>query len=470
MLHEMALARAVMRLGSFPRGDIFAYTPTNEACVHQEWLTGFVMYGATSAGGAAAVLAVKYVVIAAICALTVHAARLRGAPWPVICFLAPFAVYLGRIALTTVRAQLFTCLFTAALLVLIERDRKGAKKWIAAWIVAEVLWLNMHAGFVVGLGILGAYWLENVVRGRGPQWHLVAGGVGLALVVPLNPWGFDYVRYLGHALTMARPTISEWKPIWETGQDLHIAAYAFMVVLAVYAGANVKPRGPRGMPGILLVTITAYLAAKGYRHASMFAIVWLAYLPSWIAETPLGKTIADRWRERERIVAIAGAAAAVLVFGSSVGAGLFHVRVPSRFAPDAPYQLVYPAGAVDYLLAAHFEGNVMTNFNSGSYFTWKMYPAVKVSMDSRYEVAFKPGVAEEIIAMYAMKPGWQATLARYSTTDVLLAPTAGPMVSQIPEPWRRVYVDDAFTLFARPGRIDLTFTDRRGQDIEGSFP
>jgi len=240
------------------------------------------------------------------------------------------------------------------------------------------------------------------------------------------------------------------------------------VLIALYAAWNVKPRGPKGMPGLLLVVITAYLAAKVYRHASLFAIVWLVYVPSWLADTPLGKTIVERWTQRERVLGGSAVSLAVLLFASAVVAGLFHIRMPTRFTADEPFQLVYPAGPVDYLRDAHFEGNVMTNFNSGSYFTWRLYPAVKVGMDSRYDVAFKPGVSEEIIALYAMKPGWQATLARYPS-DVLLTPTDGPMASLVPEPWRRVYVDDAYTLFARPG-IELPFTDRRGQDIAASFP
>jgi hypothetical protein len=98
-----------------------------------------------------------------------------------------------------------------------------------------------------------------------------------------------------------------------------------------------------------------------------------------------------------------------------------------------------------------------------------MYPAVKVSIDSRYETAFPAAVVDESFAFFEAGPDWRRTLAKYPT-DVVLAPNRTPVAELLPGAgWNLVYEDRSFGIYARPGLL-LPFRDDSQRDFPLSFP
>lgn len=465
MFHEMALFRAALQQGWIPSQEIFAYTPTVNPSVHHEWATGMVLYTVAMRWGLPGVLALKYVIIAAIIGLVASCARLRGASWRLILTFAPIAILLGHVGLVTIRAQLFTVLFTAALLLLIEYDKRGVRWWLIPWMLVHIAWLNLHAGFVVGAGFLAIHWIEQVIRTRKPHWHLIAAGVAMTCLVFVNPYGVDYVRYLFHGLTMPRPLIHEWQGI-HTNPALLGGYVASMLLLA----CAIMHVGWRRMQGLAIVLVLAYLALRHQRHASLYAVAWMCYVPAWLRRTPIEELLELHWTRRRVEITTAFASIAVAcVFATKVD-DLLHVRIPTHPRQVAAGSAVYPAGAVEYLRDQNFRGNVMTPFEAGSYVMWHLWPNVKVGLDSRYEVAYQPGVAERIMAMYDGSPGWRETLEAYPTEVILIANT-DPLLQLLANEtsWQRVYCDDAYALFARPG-VKLPFVDHAHEPLNVRFP
>jgi len=425
-----------------------------------------VLYWLTGSFGAGGLVALKYLLGFGVALLTLRAARRRDGSWESIALLAPLALVMADLGFTNVRAQFFTLLFTATLLVMLEADRRGARWWIAPWLVLYVAWLNLHGGFVVGVILLGCYWLERVLVQRRPQWHIVGCGAAMGGLVFLNPYGVDYVTYLSKALLMPRPAIGEWRSVL-AAPNLTIV-FALSVLIAIYAWAF-GTRRPRA--GWLALILFAIAAGLHIRHLSLFALVWLAYVPSWFDTTPIGDDLRLLWQRFHRVVA---AVAVVVMLGALtlfVRAEPWRLRVPvDRAAIEAGSPIAYPAGAVRYLREQEFSGNVMTPFVEGSYVSWELYPEVKVGLDGRYEVAYREGVTEEILALYGGAGTWRQTLGRYGADLVLCRATQPirPLLAGAGD-WSRVYRDDLYDLFARPG-LEMMPVDRRGERIEVVFP
>ena len=193
--------------------------------------------------------------------------------------------------------------------------------------------------------------------------------------------------------------------------------------------------------------------------------------PAWLAGSPLERLLQATWNRRPRQIALLSAAVIVACWIAIVPQRPWELHIPATAQDAAAHRgLLYPAGAVEYLRQQHFHGNVMTPFTSGAYVSWYLYPAVKVSLDGRYEVAYQPGVFERVQSFYAAQPGWQATLTQYPT-DLVLTPAHAPVARLLPvqTPWQRVYHDGLFELFARPG-LHLPEVDRTGQVKALPFP
>lgn len=445
LFHEMALFRESLRLGRLPLDDQFAYTPTVYPSVHHEWGTGAILYLVTQTAGSAGLMALKYALTTGVVLLVCGVARLRGAAWEVILLLAPVTVLTGVIGFTTVRAQLFTLLLLAVLLWFFERDRAGHRRWIWLWLPLYIVWLNLHAGFVVGLVWFGLYTIEQWWRGQ--AWrHLAATALPMALLVVVNPYGWLYYPYLAQALSLDRPLITEWAPLWE--KPAMFQMFLLSLLMLVYAAARL---GVRRMAGLAIVLVTAYAAARHTRHLSLYLLVWLAYVPGYVQQTPLGEAIEGYWRRRRRWVALAWTLVAAVCLPQVVAAQPWKLRVPSTPADEALGMPVYPVAAVEHLKRTGFRGNLMVPFVPGGYVSWHLHPRVKVSLDGRYEVAYQPGVLEENMAFYDAAEGWKDTLARYPT-DLVLVPRSAKVAALLSAwgGWSQVYQDEAYLLFAAP--------------------
>lgn len=463
MFHEMALARQAVELGHLPLQDDFAYTPTRNPVVHHEWGTGAVLYGLTLLAGAAGILALKYIVAAAIGLGVVICARKRGAEAALLGPLLPLAIFLGMLGITTVRAQIFTLGGLACLLCFLEADRAGRRRWIGPWLVLYVLWLNLHAGFVVGVVVLGLYTAEQILR-RAPTRHLLVTLVVMSALVAVNPYGLRFYPYLWEALTMDRPLITEWRPIWHVGPII-LYMYGFSLLVVLYAAAKL---GPQRLPGLIIVLLTAYAALRHQRHVSIYAVVWACYVPAYIRQTRLGEMLDTAWNKRRRAWIGAAALAGAVGLASMMYHRPWHLKIP--VTPDDHSVMVYPAGAVDYLRRIQFQGNLLTPFTVGAFVTWNLYPDVRVSIDGRYEVAYPPELLAEHQILYQAKPGWRELLEKYPT-DAVLTPLKRPLaeaISQL-EGWHRVYVDDAYAVYATDD-FSWPAVDNTGRTPSGRFP
>ena len=461
----MALARETLALGRLPWEDRFAYTPTVFPVVHHEWATGFILYGVASTLGAPGIMALKYALTIGVAAMCVWTARRRGASSITILSLAPAIVLAGCYGFTTIRAQLFTMFFFAVLLNLLDLDARGRRWWMALWLLMFLLWLNIHAGFVVGLLVLGAYTLEQIVR-RQPFAHLIVLGLVMTAMVAVNPYGVSYYGYLAEGLTMARPMILEWLPLWKNDSTT-FCVYLLSVLVVCYAAANL---GPRNLPGLLIVALTGYEALMHTRHLSLYFVAWLSYAPAWLEQTPLAETLESLWTRRRAWVAGFSVVIAVMCLSRAVPSEFWKMKVPVTPADENTGRPMYPAGAVDYLIDTRFHGNLMVPFVPGGFVMWKLHPNVKVSLDGRYEVAYQHGILEENESLYTAADGWQKILAKYPT-DVILVPRTCKLVEVIntAEGWKRVYRDGGYELYARSG-LDLPVVARGEATSPAEFP
>jgi len=480
MFHQMSLFRAALEMGFLPRYDVFAFTPTVVPSVHHEWGTGGILYAVAVAmgWGGAGVLVLRYLLLAGIVAITYSTARRNGATGALLMIGVPLAIAMLAVGLSTLRAQMFTFFFLACLLHFLERDRQGDRTWILLWVPIYLVWLNLHGGFLVGAGLVAVYTVERswMAFRAGPDARRVPGEVrhlllllaAMGALVLVNPYGADFIPVMWDSIRMERPMIAEWAPLWSSLVQAPLkVSYAASLLLAGYV--VVKRRGLP--PGMSLVLVSAVVALGAQRMSPIYAIVWFCYVPALLSGTEL-RLLTDRLLYRARLPLVA-----ILLFvglGSTVeavSARPSRLRMPTTPTADGPH---YPVGATQYLQANGFSGNLMTDYDAGSFVSWTLHPEVLVGMDSRYEAAYTEDLVEEVFRLYAGARGWEETLRRYPADAVLVAvdsPLDRLLASSGGEEFGEIYRDDGFALYALTDRARaLPVMDRRGETIEGVFP
>jgi hypothetical protein len=454
--HQMALIRESLSSGHLLKTDPYAYTPTIYPIVDHEWGAGLIAYFSTVWFGSRAILVLKFLLALGTGFLCLRCSKRRRTDVRLLGACAPLAILLTQLGFfSVIRAQAYTFFLTALLLLLWEIDREGGRTWILIWLPIFVLWLNVHGGFVVAIGLTGLHLVEELLR-RNPVRHLSILLSGMLAAVFLNPYGIAYLSYLKRALTMARPYSPEWGPVSGLGTTLTIVFVAAVLML-LYAVASV---GLRQATGILPLSATVIEAALHRKLLPLFAVVWLCYVPSYLQRTRAGEWFLQFAQKRSRFLLAAWIACACICLASTIRQKPWRLDIP---------QPIYPVGPVEYLAQQKFSGNLLVPFRLGSYVSWKLFPALKVSLDSRYEVAYPDRVMEMVFNFYEARPGWQAALNDYPT-DGILVPLEAPVWKEMRATgWTRTYVDKQFELYVRSG-IPLPFEDRSSASFSGVFP
>jgi hypothetical protein len=465
MWHEMALFRQTLIEGHVPTEDRFAYTPTVSPSIHHEWGSGAIFYAVATTCGAQGIIVFKYLLVAAVVAACYWCARQRGASAAVFLCTAPAMALFSSYGFTTIRAQVFTLVLLAVMLCCLELDQRGRRWWIAFWLPLHGLWLNLHAGFVVGAGLMALHACEQIVRRR-PFWHFVPIGMALAGLITVNPYGTLYLPYLMHGLTMARPLIVEWNPLWQ--HDARVFTLYLLSLLPVaYA---VRQLGFRKLTGMVVLLATAYAAVRHTRHLSLYCVVWSCYVPGYLQQTRVGSLIDQFFARYGRLVTQASVVIAVLCLCRSIPAAPWQLTIPSTNADAKQGLICYPVGAVQYLDEAGFRGNLMLPFEVGGYAMWKLFPKAKVSLDGRYEVAYRPGLLEEHLRLYRAERGWREVLTKYPT-DAVIVPCLSRLSAAMPSMygWHRAYCDGVYEVYSRPGFF-LTRCAAPQSGVQASIP
>ena len=454
--HQMALIRESLSAGYLLKADPYAYTPTICPWIDHEWGAGAIAYFATLWFGGRAILILKFLLALGTGFLCVRCSRAKGTDFRLLGLCAPLAIFLAYLGIfTAIRAQAYSFFFTALLLLFLELDRKGSRAWILVWLVIFPLWVNLHGGFVVAIGLMGLFLVEELLRGNAVR-RLLLVLVATCLEVFINPYGAAYFAYLRRAVTMARPYAPEWRPIWDLGPAWTIA-FSVAVVVALYAAVSVGFR--RGV-GILPLLATAVEAALHRKLLPFFAIAWLCCVPFFLQQTDAGKWFVRFTQRRTLFMRMAWSVFACVCLIAAVRQKPWSLSVPQR---------IYPVGSVEYLARQKFKGNVMTPFRLGAYVSWKLFPAVKVSLDSRYEETYPNRIMQSIFRFYEAAPDWPSTLDAFPT-DVVLIPRDAPISRAMPlSGWNKVYLDQQFELYARPGRA-LPLEDRSSASFTGVLP
>lgn len=479
--HQMALIREAVAAGSLPMEDVFAYTPTVNPSVHHEWGTGAIFYAVSMALGRTGMILMKYGGALMVGWGCLALARRRGASVEVFALLAPLAIFCGCIGVFSLRAQMFTLLGTVCLLFCLDEDQRGGRRWIAVWLPVYVVWLNLHAGFLVGVGLFGIYsagcfvnayirhrFLVLATRGTG---HLLAVAGAMAILFVCNPYGLSYASYLWHAVRMERPIIAEWQSVWHKPPVLIV--YLFSLIPIVYV---VWRKSLSAIPDLFMVAVPALLAFQHIRHLSIYAVVWACYVPASVEKSELGRLMTSVSGRYRVVVALLWISLGAIGLGQSFHNRFWVLRIPATAEEDSAIH--YPVGAVDYLKQSGFAGNLMVPFNAGAYVSWHLHPKVKISTDGRYEVAYPPEQVHELRDFYATQNDWQQTLRRYPP-DAVLVPRHNPLEDLLSERresddgsgWKWVYRDDGFAVYVPADRASTCpVVDRSGEKIIGRFP
>ncbi|MFN2462336.1 MAG: hypothetical protein ABR573_00350 [Candidatus Dormibacteria bacterium] len=449
---HVRVGRYILEHGAIPRFDLFTFTVADHAFVAHEWLSEVLIALLTSAGGLAAV-SIYFGIVTWLGFLGLLASMRR-----VGYVIAGLGLFVGVAAANPIfgpRTQMETFALVIGLLLLTRRyEDTGDRRWLYPLPLAFVLWVNLHAGFTIGLIFLATATLGRFMDTRlagarsrpgGPPVRPLALALAAStLAVLVNP--NTYRIYLYAAQTQFSPAqqklIVEWfSPDFH---DLHLLPFELMLLL-LGALLALSSRRPTVSDGLLLAGGTV-LALHSVRHIALFVAVATPIMAELAQGTwERWKDLAPRIREPRPgpvIGAINGLVLALvmvvtlLVTGRAAASGLRSRHITAD----------YPVAAVDFIDRDLPPGHMFNQYGWGGYLVFRLWPRTQVYVYGDAAV-MGDSFLTEWNSVELIRPDFRRTLSRRGVTWVIDRPNTPLVVAldQTPE-WVRVYTDSRATV------------------------
>jgi hypothetical protein len=444
--HRLALGEYLWRTGHFPVGGTFSYLADYHIIPDHEWGSAVIFFDLWRAtgGGAAfgtAIVGLKLVALALTITLIVWAGLRRQPPSvPLAAFYALVLFTQLPNFLSTLRCMVFTHILFALWLYWYQCERTGRRIPTLAYVVTMLVWANLHGGFAVGL-----LWLALVagVEGvRGGAWTVWATRLVLCLLVTLvNPYGWQMEWVTLRALMAPREGFAEWGAVpWFSLDD---AGYKALLVVTLAAFAYLwSRRHDREVDhrSIFLISAFLLLSLTSARHTSIFALVVGALLPGTLPTSPRVERIGTPLRR----LAYMGLCSTCLVVP-------FYMAL--YILPGDALTLTYnadscPRPAIDFLKNSGTKGDLLTPFNYGSYAMWELDGKMRVSMDGRYDLVYKPATYDRVSDFYLGRAAAQSLLTAPKPAAILVPREDAVYKQLIANPdWQQAYQDSRDAVF-----------------------
>jgi hypothetical protein len=363
----------------------------------------------------------------------------------------------------------------------------GRATWArtAAMVALQLLLVNLHSYYLLGLALTGAFFADRVLRlawwrvrrvappsleVRRQATMLGTAMAAKAAVAFVNPWGwriaalpFETLAFLhGHRLWEAQPSSGAWATIGEVISPLSPLANTglwsvawFKALLVLLAAGAVCAAWRRRWDWLIVIVLLAGVGVSMRRNMAFCALLGAPLALAAVTG------VVGRWG---RAWLTAGGAAAVAL----VSAGLC-VSVATQdfyFAQRLPWRLgvglsptVLPLGASEWLTRNQPQGRLWTDFDASSnlhYFTAPK-PPVPILTNTW---AVPPAVMESVLGWltgtldfdWARKRfGLESAAFAVDRTTALQGTGYRPLLEVVRDDpaWRLVCIDGRFVVYVR---------------------
>ena len=444
----------IMAAGQIPAIDHYSFT-SDRAWINHEWLAEVFMGTAYRVGGAVGLVALKMslAIVAVLFVAGLLRQRLRPG-WYRAALLA--ATILAGVAPLTgsMRPQVFSLVLFAALLCVLATAECVPRRlwWLPPMFAA---WVNLHGGWLVGLGVLSVWSAGRLLETRSWPWLWRLATVCLCSVAAtlVNPYGLELWRFMSTTVGVERADIVEWQSL--TLLPILLLPWGLTSALALWAAWRAPRIRAARLGACGLLALMAFLVA---RLAGFYTLAVVVLLASRVSP--------DSPRRVETTAAMP-LGAALLIGGFVVVLGLA-VQGPALacLRSSAAVQLDPAAGA--YLRANDLSGRLLVWFNWGEYAIWHLAPRLQVSMDGRRETVYSQSTIDAHIEFYRNGPTARSYLQELDP-DYIWLPRELPVSSQLPSwGWQPLFETPDSIVWLPPGRDVPDSTD--APPLSACFP
>ena len=457
-------ARLIAGMGVIDGGhvltqDFLSYTPVHTWWDH-EWGSGVIFYFFLKYLGPYSLIILQAILLCALFFTTSRIIKIRSdeTPYNIVFYIFAFMSIIANLN-NPVRCHLFSFLFFTIFIYIFEKARRGNNKFLYLVPIIVLFWNNIHGGIVSGLGLCLMYAVGEFLNGKPFKKYLITLAACLPILF-INPWGYDYVKFLLMATTMKRPLITEWANIFSQYNLLKFILFKIMLVImlfveGIFITKSVKEYGKEFYKHLdktkyIIILTTTYLAVSHIKMMPFFTIATLCFIYEDFYKLIMPMKF-PAWKD--------GLIYTLIGLLALVNFAMKDISLPGGFD-------VYPVKEIEFIKINKLKGKILTNFHYGSYTSYKLYPHNLIFMDGRYEEVYYENALPTLQFLYFHGEDPQAVL-RENTPDVIMIEKHYPIFKQLSEGghWTLVYEGKLFGVFVPSDKVRMNYKQPSDDEV-----
>lgn len=444
---RLIVGMSIMQTGHVIKHDFLSYTPTHTWFDH-EWGSGVIFYLTQHFFSSAGIMLLQALLVFLIYLVIVKVVKLRGVdtttPYNFLFYYFSFIAMSEGIN-APIRCQLFSFLFFAIFLYILELSRKKDTKLLYSLPFLMIIWNNLHGGCTAGIGLIVMYIVGEFLNKKSVRKYIYTL-IPTVLALVINPWGIQYLEFLLRASTMARVDVAEW---WGLFCPYFMIKYMkfkiFMFVLISFEiGTLVKQKFLKtskiDYTKLLVVAVTVFLAIQHVKLIPLAVISMSCFLYDdfYSIFNNATRNIFNKISNfKDTIVYFV-----VLVFAiTNINTKAFQPLITGE---------KFPVASIEFIRLNELKGNLLIAFGQGSYASYKLYPNMKIFMDGRYEEVYYDYMMPLLHKFYLVQDGWDEVLIKFPP-DVMVIEKFYPIYNVLRNDpnWDIAYNDKFFAVFVK---------------------
>jgi hypothetical protein len=455
---HLLVGRLIRETRSVPLTDTFSFRTVGFPSFPHEWLSQVLLSLANDLLGLSGVVILTALIVTLTWAIVFGEASRRSNNLFITIIVTALGMSVSMIHVLP-RPHIFTYLFTALWIVILERinGNKPRLWWLMP--VVMLLWVNMHGMFILGIAIWGTYLLGSLLEHPSKIWFtqpttrwIFIGGISSFIATFLSPSGIKIWGAIASLGSNAYITshIAEYQ-----SANFHLPeTWPFILLLIIIIMGFGRSTNKITWRHILLVTAFAAIALYTSRMIPLFAIVAVPITAGSLSDWINSQFPDSRFRVIENNIANINAASSgviwlLLLFFAVVLIFQSGRLIDAQGKGNTFDETFFPVQAVTWLNSHPQQGHMFNEFDWGGYLLLKLSPRQQIFMDGHTHI-YGETLTREYETVITLGNDWQEILDKYQVQWAIVRTNSAIANALANNQWKIIYQDDTSVILHKP--------------------
>lgn len=416
----------VIQNGLIARANLFSYTESDYPFINHHWGSGALFYIIENISGFQGLsLAFVAISVATVWVFLNLAAKLSSFSIAAVLAVVCMPIWITR---HEIRPEIFTYLLSGLFLQILWGYKNGRLQFRGLWFLPllQVLWVNLHIYFFLGIVLVGILLFESVIKQLTPESsepkkqskQVVAVLLGTLLASCLNPAGVSGALYpLFIMQGYEFPVLENYSVPMVLRAGFNFLPLNYFLILAACLGLSwvyvfARDRSNVFYGNLLLSFIVIALAWWSIRNFGLFAYFALPLTAANLRNLANPRTISLWTRGRTSLI-LAGVSGFLFsispIYFLGGGRGAFGIGLKEG-----------NQAAAEFFRAEDLQGPVFNNFDVAGYLIYYFYPKERVFVDNRPEAYPAAFFRNEYFPLLQSETHWMRRSPEFGFNVVVL--------------------------------------------------